>query len=98
MNLATLGLFTVLTISTSAAPTVPLPPICGTIHLQGGKTQVIYGDACYGITGKALSATVFEECGCDFSQWDTCDAGKLKGRSITGVPITEAKGYWCNLH
>jgi hypothetical protein len=68
MYLTTLMFLSILPFSTCAAPTVPRPPICGTIHLQGGKTQVIYGDACYGITGKALSATVSEACGCDFSQ------------------------------
>ena len=29
-------------------------------------------------------------------RWETCDAGKLKERTIIGVPVKEAKGYWCN--
>jgi hypothetical protein len=68
MYLATPTFLTMLTISASAAPTASGLLICGTIYLQGGKTQVMYGDACYGITGKAVSATVYDACGCDFSQ------------------------------
>ncbi|KAF1834543.1 hypothetical protein BDW02DRAFT_579488 [Decorospora gaudefroyi] len=91
-------LITILFLATAstALPTYPNPVICGNIKLANGRTQLIYRDSCTPIMGKALSATVYDSCACEFSQWDTCNAGKRQARSITGVPITEAKGYWCN--
>ncbi|OAL45446.1 hypothetical protein IQ07DRAFT_648146 [Pyrenochaeta sp. DS3sAY3a] len=71
---------------------------CGTLQMEGGWTATIYRDACYNIAGKALSAQVSASCDCDFSKWENCDAGKMRGRDVTGVPVNQAKAYWCFKH
>ncbi|KAF1938124.1 hypothetical protein EJ02DRAFT_458145, partial [Clathrospora elynae] len=75
-----------LTASTVSA-TAAAPAICGSLAMEGGWTQTIYHDACYTIEGKTLSAQVSAACDCDFSKWEQCDTGRLRKRTVTGVPV-----------
>ncbi|KAI8933918.1 hypothetical protein NX059_009611 [Plenodomus lindquistii] len=69
---------------------------CGTLTMANGSSKALISGACWPIGGEAKSAEVDSAYTCNFSAWDTCDAGKHWRRAITGVPVAQAKGYWCS--